>query len=66
MTDLEFIKHFSKITITKACKDCKVNVSNIWSGNASDKTIAKVKNYIEREVTSLIEECYGESEDNSL
>lgn len=64
MTDLEFIKKSAKITVIKACKDCKVNYSNLWSGRTSNKNIVKIRKYIEKQLRDLI--ANGESEDNSL
>ena len=65
MTELEYIKEFSKITITSACKAVNVNKSNLYHGSASKKCVTKVKHYIDREYDKL-KKCYGESEDNSL
>lgn len=64
MTDLEFIKKLSKITVTNACEICGVNYSNVWSGRASKRNIKKVRVYIEMQLKDLIRD--GESEDNSL
>lgn len=64
MTDLEFIKGSAKITVIQACKDCKVNYSNLWSGRASKKNIVKIRKYIEKQLRDLI--ANGESEDNTL
>lgn len=64
MTDLEFIKKSSKITVTNACEICGVNYSNVWSGRASKRNIKKVRVYIEMQLKDLIRD--GESEDNSL
>lgn len=50
---LDFIKNFSKISITSVCKKADVNRSNLLNGTASiDKTI-KVKQVIEEEVAKL-------------
>lgn len=64
MTDLEFIKGSAKITVIKACKDCNVNYSNLWSGRASKNNILKIRKYLEKQLRDLI--ANGESEDNSL
>ena len=53
MDDLEYIKNFSKISIKKVCEKTKANRSNVLSGNASKKTINKVKRQIESEVAKL-------------
>ena len=51
--DLDYIKKFSQITINEACKKAKVNVSNVWSGKASKKSINKVRKVLESEVAKL-------------
>lgn len=56
MTNLEFIKAFSKISIAQICKDLKVNKSNVWSGNASEDSIKKVREEIERRYEELKKE----------
>lgn len=53
MDDLEYIKKFSKISIKKVCEKSKANRSNVLSGNASKKTINKVKKQIENEIARL-------------
>lgn len=53
MDDLEYIKKFSKITIKDVCKKSKANRSNVLSGNASKKTINRVKRQLESEVAKL-------------
>ena len=42
MTDLEFIKSFSKITITDTCKELGVNRENLYNGKAGKKNEMKV------------------------
>lgn len=58
MTDLDFIKKFSKITIRKACEKTQVNQGNLWNGKASGKSIELVKNSIVKELLMLFEEYY--------
>lgn len=53
MEDLEYIKKFSKISIKKMCEKAHANRGNVLSGNASKKTINKVKRQIESEVAKL-------------
>lgn len=53
MEDLEYIKRFSKITITKACKICKVNRSNLLNGKANEEDVKKVKKELEHQVAKL-------------
>ena len=51
--DLQYIKKFSQITITEACKLAEVNKSNLWSGRTSKKNIRKVRKIIESSVARL-------------
>ena len=51
--DLEYIKKFSSITISKACKLAKVDKSNLYKGIASKKKIKQVKKILESEVAKL-------------
>ena len=51
--DLNFIKNFSKITISKACKNVKVARQNVMKGTASEKNIEKVKEEIEKQIAKL-------------
>lgn len=53
MSDLDFIKAFSKITLTNACKILKVNLNNILNGRASRETTKKLRDYLENEMLSL-------------
>lgn len=51
--DLEYLKKFSKITITEVCKKAKVDSSNLYKGTASKKSIKKVRKILESEVAKL-------------
>lgn len=51
--DLEYLKKFSKITITEVCKKAKVDSSNLYKGTASKKAIKKVRKILESEVAKL-------------
>ena len=51
--DLEYIKKFSSITITKACEKAKVDKANLYKGIASKKKIKLVKKILESEVAKL-------------
>ena len=42
MTDLEFIKSFSKITIRSTCKELQVNSGNLYNGKAGKKNEMRV------------------------
>lgn len=56
MTDLEFIKKFSKITIKDICNELKVNSGNLYNGKASKKNELKVALCIIKKVYRLIDE----------
>lgn len=66
MTELEFIKAFSKITIRSVCLECKVDYSNLFAGRSSNENEIKVRDLIEKRIYELLEEYHGESEDNTL
>jgi len=51
--DLEFIKKYSKISITAICKKIGVNRGNVWTGRASADTIRKVREAINSEIDSI-------------
>lgn len=51
--DLEFIKKFSKITITSICKDLKINRSNLLNGRTSKENTLKVKKEIIKRLKEL-------------
>lgn len=56
--DLIFIKKFSKITITKACKDLNVDVANLSNGKTTKENEKKVRKYLENELAKIyLEEC---------
>lgn len=53
MTDLEFIKKFSKIQISKICKKHNITRQNIYQGNASEEKIKIVRDEIFEELKKL-------------
>lgn len=53
MTDLEYIKKFSKITITKVCKKLDINRGNLLNGRTTKSNIKKVREELESEVAKL-------------
>lgn len=53
ITDLEFIKRFSKITIKKACERANVNRGNLLNGNTSKENEHKVRVEIEKMIDEL-------------
>lgn len=62
MEDLDYIKKFSKISITSACKKANVQRTNVLNGKASAKSINKVKKQIENDVAELYLIDKGEKE----
>lgn len=55
MSEHEFIKKFTKITIKDICKDLNINPSNVTSGITSDDNLRKVKNEIIKRLASLLQ-----------
>ena len=53
MNDLEYIKKFNKIQLTKICRNAKVNRGNLYSGRTKKENIAKVRKTIESEIAKL-------------
>lgn len=53
MEDLDYIKQFSKINITKACKKLKINRGNLLNGKTTKENIKKVRQELESEVAKL-------------
>lgn len=53
MDDLEFIKKFSKVSITKACKKAKVNRGNLYNGKVKPEKTKLVKKILESELAKL-------------
>lgn len=51
--NLNFIKKFSKITITKVCKNAGVLRQNIVNGKANAEKVKKVREEIESEIAKL-------------
>lgn len=60
MTDLEFIKNFSKIRISNICKKLKVQKNNVYSGKTTKENLHKLRKEIEKEYTRL---CLEDLED---
>ena len=50
---IEFIRGFSKITITKVCKKAKVIPQNLYKGRVSKENLEKVKRILEEELAKL-------------
>lgn len=53
MNDLEFIKNFQKITLTKICNDLKISRTNIVTGKGKKENFHKVRRCIENEIAKL-------------
>lgn len=51
--DLQYIKDFSKITITQICKDLKVNRGNLLNGLASAENTKLVKEEITKRIKDI-------------
>lgn len=51
--DLEYIKNFSKITITKACKLANVRKNNLYAGKVKESKVKKVRKILESNVAEL-------------
>jgi len=62
MDDLEYIKKFSKINITKACKKVKVNRGNLLNNKTSKENIKKVRQELENQVAKLYIKKEGEND----
>ena len=50
MTDLEFIKKFSKIRISNICKNLKISTNNVYTGKAKKEKIKQIRNEIYKEL----------------
>lgn len=64
MDDLEFIKSFSKISITNVCKKLKIDRSNLINGKTTKENIKKVRRELEREYAKLYLKGENEYVDN--
>ena len=53
MEDLEFIKKFSKITISKICKELKISSSNLYSEKVSQEKVKLIRKRIESKIAEL-------------
>lgn len=53
MNDLEYIKKFSKITITGICKKVKINRVNLLTNRSTEKNAKIVREEIESELAKL-------------
>lgn len=53
MQDLEYIKKFSKISITRLCKENKVDRANLLSNRTSKEKTHLIRESIENEIAKL-------------
>lgn len=53
MNDLEYIKKFSKITITDACKKLNIDRGNLLNGRLNSKKVKDVREELESQVAKL-------------
>ena len=53
MTDLEWIKAFTKITLSKVCKENNIDRANLSNNRISKDKITLVKNILEERVNDL-------------
>lgn len=51
--DFDWIRGFSKISISAICKELKINKGNVLMGTASDKNISLVRKTIEERLRDL-------------
>ena len=53
LEDIDYIKGFSQITITKACKNAGVNRSNLLNGLTTKENELKVRIELEKMINDL-------------
>lgn len=51
--DLDYIKSFSKIKISKACRHFKVDQANLVNGRLGKDIEKKIRKYIESEIANI-------------
>ena len=54
MSDYSFIKEFQNIKISNFCKENNINLGNLLGGTTTDENYRKVKNYILRELLTIM------------
>ena len=59
--DLEFIKQFSKISISRLCRENKINRSNLLCGRSTKKNSKKIKKAIMKEYRNCYEVYYSKA-----
>lgn len=53
MNDIDFIRNFSKISISGICEKTKINRANLLNNKTSKKNIKIVRENIENEIAKL-------------
>lgn len=53
MEDKEYIKRFSKITVSKICRKLNYPINNVLAGTASKERLSEVKKELESELAKL-------------
>lgn len=68
MSDLEFIKGYSKITVNKICKELGYDASSILRGKATKERLAIVRKHIEDRQARLylLEETNNDKTNSTL
>lgn len=54
MSDYQFIKEFTNITVASICKKLGIRSCNVFNGQTTDENYRKVKNEIIRELLMLM------------
>ena len=54
MTDLDFIKRFSKISITELCKKHSIDKSNLWAGRGKKEYATIIRNELIMEFIKIL------------
>ena len=62
MKDLDYIKKFSKITISGICEKKKINRANLLNNKSAPKNAKIVREEIESEIAKLYIKNEGENE----
>lgn len=52
--DLEFIKAFSKLSVTQVCRDLGIDKSNVYTGKASAEVISSVAEEIKKRLDEIM------------
>lgn len=60
MTNLEFIKRFSKINIKEIAKDNKISTSNLYTGRCTEEKELLMRKAIEARIAELYISEYNE------